>query len=58
MPEFLLMVKPIALIEAASFCDEVRRAKDIAESRFPAPKKEKAQTDLSFHFISFWPLSF
>jgi hypothetical protein len=53
-----MMAKPIALIEAASFCDEVRRAKDTAESRFPAPKKEKAQTDLSFHFISFWPLSF
>ena len=28
----------IALIEAASFCDEDRRAKDTAESRFPAPK--------------------
>ena len=28
----------IALIEAASFCDEERRAKDTAESRFPAPK--------------------
>ena len=28
----------IALIEAASFCDEARRAKDTAESRFPAPK--------------------
>ena len=27
----------IALIEAASFCDEERRAKDTAESRFPAP---------------------
>ena len=29
----------IALIEATSFCDEARRAKDTAESRFPAPKK-------------------
>ena len=28
----------IALIAAASFCDEARRAKDTAESRFPAPK--------------------
>lgn len=28
----------IALIEVASFCDEARRAKVTAESRFPAPK--------------------
>ncbi|KFC18692.1 hypothetical protein IO90_16960 [Chryseobacterium sp. FH1] len=25
------------------------------ESRFPAHKNEKAQTNLSFCFISFWP---
>ena len=34
-------------------------AKKIAtESRFPALKKRKAQTNLSFNFISSWPLSF
>jgi len=33
------ITKPIALIVTASFCDEERRAKDIVESRFPAPKK-------------------
>jgi hypothetical protein len=39
-----LITKPIALIVTASFCDEARRAKDIVESRFPAPKKIKTQT--------------
>ena len=31
----------LALIEAASFFDEERGEKDTAESRFPAPKKQK-----------------
>jgi len=55
---FDLMTRTIALIATASFCDEERRAKDIVESRFPAPDNEKAQTNLSFWFISFWPLFF
>ena len=33
--------KSLALIEAASFFDEERGEKDKAESRFPAPKKQK-----------------
>ncbi|SEQ10716.1 hypothetical protein SAMN04488097_1347 [Epilithonimonas lactis] len=50
---FDLMTRSIALIATASFCDEERRAKDIVESRFPASKNKKAQTNLSFGLFLF-----
>ncbi|KQT16900.1 hypothetical protein ASG31_11040 [Chryseobacterium sp. Leaf404] len=40
----------IALMGTASFCDEVRRAKDIVDSRFPAPQDLKLEIcDLKFN---------
>lgn len=61
------MTNPLALIAVEilfclgfeSLSLTKRDAKKIAtESRFPAPENKKAQTNLSFHFISFWSLFF